>query len=50
MEMPMGADSLHLPSILARVHFSRRTPWVAIITLILSLLFVFAGDIAFVAT
>ncbi len=44
------ADSLHLPSILASVHFSRRTPWVAIIfTLVLSLLFIFAGDIAFVA-
>ncbi|MCZ7358291.1 MAG: amino acid permease [Candidatus Methanoperedens sp.] len=44
------ADSSTLPNILARVHPSRRTPWVAIlITMILSLLFIFAGDIAFVA-
>jgi APA family basic amino acid/polyamine antiporter len=44
------ADSLNLPGILAKVHFSRRTPWSAILmTLVLSLLFVFAGDIAFVA-
>ncbi len=39
-----------LPRILATVHPSRRTPWVAIFTtMALSLLFIFAGDIAFVA-
>ncbi len=39
-----------LPGILATVHPSRRTPWVAIFaTMALSLLFIFAGDIAFVA-
>ena len=44
------SDSLHLPNILSKIHFSRRTPWTAIIvTSVLSLLFVFAGDIAFVA-
>ncbi len=44
------ADSSTLPGILARVHTSRRTPWIAIfITMLLSLLFIFAGDIAFVA-
>ncbi len=44
------ADSATLPGMLARVHNLRRTPWVAIIvTAILSVLFVFAGDIAFVA-
>jgi APA family basic amino acid/polyamine antiporter len=44
------ADSLTLPGILAKVHFSRRTPWLAIImTSVLSLVFIFAGDIAFVA-
>ena len=44
------ADSLHLPNILSIVHISRRTPWAAIImTSVLSLLFIFAGDIAFVA-
>ncbi len=44
------ADSSTLPGILASVHPSRRTPWVAIfITMVLSLLFIFAGDIAFVA-
>ena len=44
------ADSLTLPGILARVHPSRRTPWIAIIaTTIFSVLFLFAGDITFVA-
>ena len=44
------ADSSTLPGILARVHPSRRTPWVAIlIAMVLSALFIFAGDIAFVA-
>lgn len=44
------ADSSHLPNILSRVHFLRRTPWIAIINIaLLSLLFIFAGDIAFVA-
>lgn len=44
------ADSLNLPAVLAKVHFSRRTPWIAIImTSVLSLVFIFAGDIAFVA-
>jgi len=44
------ANSFHLPSILSKVHFLRRTPWAAIImTSVLSLLFIFAGDIAFVA-
>lgn len=44
------ADSRHLPNILSMVHFSRRTPWTAIImTSVLSVLFIFAGDITFVA-
>ena len=44
------ADSATLPGIFARVHILRRTPWVAIIvTGILSVIFVFSGDIAFVA-
>jgi APA family basic amino acid/polyamine antiporter len=44
------SDSLHLPNILSKIHISRRTPWTAIIvTSVLSLLFVFAGDITFVA-
>lgn len=44
------AYSFTLPEILARVHFSRRTPWVAIlITTILSMIFIFAGDIEFAA-
>jgi len=44
------ADSLTLPYILARVHLSRRTPWVAIfLAMALSMVFIFAGDIAFVA-
>lgn len=44
------ADSYTLPSVLASVHSSRRTPWIAIgVTSVLSILFVFAGDIAFVA-
>ncbi len=44
------ADSSTLPGILAKVHSSRRTPWVAItITMLLSLVFVFSGDIVFAA-
>jgi APA family basic amino acid/polyamine antiporter len=44
------ADSRTLPAILASVHTSRRTPWIAIlVTMVVSILFIFAGDIAFVA-
>ncbi|MDD1745092.1 MAG: APC family permease [Candidatus Methanoperedens sp.] len=44
------ADSRTLPAILASVHRSRRTPWTAIlVTMAVSILFIFAGDIAFVA-
>ena len=44
------ADSMHLPNILSRIHVSRKTPWTAIImTAMISLLFVFAGEIVFVA-
>ncbi|MHC1631263.1 MAG: APC family permease [Methanotrichaceae archaeon] len=44
------ADSFVLPQMLAKVHPVTRTPWVAIlVTMIFSMLFVFAGDIAFVA-
>ena len=44
------ADSFSLPNILARVHPSRGTPWVAILTgMVLSVLFVSVGDITFVA-
>ncbi|MCZ7393606.1 MAG: amino acid permease [Candidatus Methanoperedens sp.] len=44
------ADSFTLPGILGSVHITRRTPWVAIFAaMLLSMLFVFAGDIAFVA-
>ncbi|NJD75963.1 MAG: amino acid permease [Candidatus Methanoperedens sp.] len=44
------ADSFTLPGMLAKVHPSRRTPWIAItITMLSSLIFVFSGDIAFVA-
>lgn len=44
------ADSSTLPIILAQVHPSRRTPWVAIfVAMVLSMVFIFAGDIAFVA-
>ncbi len=44
------ADSRTLPAILSRVHRSRRTPWIAIlVTMVVSILFIFAGDIAFVA-
>jgi len=44
------ADSRTLPAIFARVHRSRRTPWTAIIvTMVVSIGFIFAGDIAFVA-
>ncbi len=44
------ALTAHLPNILSIVHISRRTPWAAILmTSVLSMLFIFAGDIAFVA-
>jgi APA family basic amino acid/polyamine antiporter len=44
------ADSGTLPAILASVHRSRRTPWTAIlVTMAVSISFIFAGDIAFVA-
>jgi APA family basic amino acid/polyamine antiporter len=44
------ADSRTLPAILASVHRSRRTPWTAIlVTMAVSILFIFAGDITFVA-
>ncbi len=44
------ADSFILPGFLGSVHITRRTPWIAIFAAtLLSMLFVFAGDIAFVA-
>jgi APA family basic amino acid/polyamine antiporter len=44
------ADSGSFPAILSRVHRSRRTPWTAIlVTMAVSILFIFGGDIAFVA-
>ena len=44
------ADSYTLPNILAKVHPSRRTPWIAIfVSMAISIVFVFAGDITFVA-
>lgn len=44
------AGSLTLPAILGSVHFTRRTPWIAIFfVMLLSMLFIFSGDIAFVA-
>jgi APA family basic amino acid/polyamine antiporter len=44
------AQAASLPAVLARVHGSRGTPWVAIVSLsLLSLIFLFFGDIAFVA-
>ncbi|HEY6586502.1 MAG TPA: amino acid permease [Candidatus Methanoperedens sp.] len=44
------ANSSHLPYILSKIHFLRKTPWTAIMmTSFLSLLFIFAGNIAFVA-
>lgn len=44
------ADSFSLPGILAQVHPSRRTPWVAILSMMaLSMVFVLAGDIKFAA-
>ena len=44
------ADSFSLPAVLAQVHPSRRTPWAAVLSMTaLSLVFVFAGDIKFVA-
>ena len=44
------ADSFTLPGIFGSVHITRRTPWIAIFAaMLLSMLFVFTGDIAFVA-
>jgi APA family basic amino acid/polyamine antiporter len=44
------AESFSLPPVLARVHPQTRTPWVAIIAIMLAaIVFVFAGEIAFVA-
>ncbi len=44
------AGSFSLPGVLAQVHASRRTPWVAIVTMTaLSMIFVLAGDIEFAA-
>ena len=44
------AGSSSLPSVLARIHQTRRTPWVAIfIIMLLSILFIFSGDIGLVA-
>ncbi|MDI6718556.1 MAG: amino acid permease [Methanomicrobiales archaeon] len=44
------AESFSLPRVLARVHPVRRTPWVAILVIaVFTILFVFAGDIGFIA-
>ena len=44
------ADSFTLPVILAKVHITRRTPWIAIFAaMVPAMLFIFIGDIAFVA-
>ncbi|MBE0524767.1 MAG: amino acid permease [Methanosarcinales archaeon] len=44
------ADSFSLPNTFAKVHPGRRTPWIAIFTVtILSILFLFTGNIAFLA-
>ncbi|HUV82412.1 MAG TPA: amino acid permease [archaeon] len=44
------ADSFSLPNTFAKIHPTRRTPWIAIFTVtILSILFLFAGNIAFLA-
>ncbi len=44
------ADSFSLPGLLATLHPSRRTPWVAILSMTgLSMVFIFAGNIGFVA-
>jgi APA family basic amino acid/polyamine antiporter len=45
------AESSSMPAIFAKVHQKRRTPWVAIlVVMLLSMVFVFSGDIAFVAS
>lgn len=45
------ANSFSLPGMLAKIHVSRRTPWIAIISMmVLSLVFVLVGDIKFVAS
>lgn len=44
------ADSFSLPNMFAKVHPIRRTPWIAIVTImVLSILFLFSGNIAFLA-
>ncbi len=44
------AESFSLPPVLARVHPRTRTPWVAVLAIMLAaIIFVFAGEIAFVA-
>lgn len=44
------ADSFSLPNIFAHLHPSRKTPWVAILTImVLSILFLFSGNISFLA-
>lgn len=44
------ASELSLPSFLARVHHRTQTPWTAIVAVLLaSIVFLFAGDIGFVA-
>lgn len=45
------AESSSMPALLASIHPARRTPWAAIIVVVLlSIAFVFSGDIAFVAS
>lgn len=44
------ASSFSLPDTFARVHPTRRTPWIAILTvMVLAVLFLFTGNIAFLA-
>lgn len=44
------ADSFSLPNILAQLHPARKTPWIAILTImVLSILFLFFGNISFLA-
>jgi len=44
------AESSSMPDFLAKVHPERRTPWASIlVVMLLSIAFVFSGDIAFVA-
>lgn len=45
------AESSAMPAIFAKVHQKRRTPWAAIlVVMLLSMVFVFSGDIAFAAS